>query len=247
MLLAMDVGNSSITVAIFDKDVISRRFHRKTERSWNSLDYAAQFSLVDVFVTDIIISSVVPTINEVLRDACLRAWGRAPRFVPADVPVPIGVSVHDHDEVGPDLLVNAYAAWNLHKCASIIVDMGTATTVQAVVDGAFLGVAIAPGLEISARALFDAASMLSHHHIDRCESVLGKNTIHAINSGVFLGHAAMIDGLVAKMQDEIGERALVIATGGIAQKISGSCSSVDMVDSDLTLSGLRLLYQNIAS
>lgn len=250
MLLAIDMGNSSISCGFFHNRQLLRRGRLKTEREYSAADYSQAFlamleerDLKPSALSCIVISSVTPELNALLEETCMLAFNQRPLFVGRDLKLFHHVPPHCTDEVGPDLLVNAFAAFKLYERALVIVDIGTATTFQAIdASGSFLGVAIAPGMEISSRALFETASMLAPMKLSLPKKTIGTNTHDALASGIYFGHALMIDAMVAKMKKEFNTNAHCVATGGLAESFAELCHSFDSVDSDLTLKGLELLW-----
>jgi type III pantothenate kinase len=190
------------------------------------------------------IASVVPPLTEAFQHLCQRLFHVRPLTVDAGVRTGIRVATHNPREVGPDRVVNAVAAHHLYGGAAIIVDFGTPTSFDVVAaDGAYLGSVIAPGLAVSAEALFQATSRLPRVDLVRPKTVVGKDTASALQSGILLGHVALVEGLLTRIQAEVGEGGQVIATGELAALIARETDAIDRVEPYLTLIGLRHVYE----
>jgi type III pantothenate kinase len=249
MYLAIDIGNSNVVFGVFKGDAIIARFRVSTNLKSTSDEYGTlvlsllKHNGVDAYaIKAIIVGSVVPGLDRVFRELCARYLKKTALFVNSDVKVPLQIALASPHEVGADRLINVYRAWKLHKSAAIVIDFGTATTFDVVSKvGHFLGGAIAPGMEISGKALFESTSKLNRVDLTPPERAIGKNTKEAIQSGLFLGYVGLIDFLVKRMKAELGESARVIATGGLAAPFLGLSTEIEEVDPDLTLCGLNML------
>jgi len=251
MLLVIDVGNSNTVLGVYEEEKLLHNWRVWTDRQKTSDEYgimlrnlydASNFSLRDIKA--IIISSVVPPLTPTIIDLCVRYFGMKPIVVGPGIKTGISIKMDNPKEVGADRIVNAVAAYAKHKKASIIVDFGTATTFDYVsANGDYMGGVIAPGVTISAEALFRQASKLPQIEIVKPPSVIGKNTVNAMQSGIFYGYVAMVDGIIERIHKEIRIQPYVIATGGLAREIAPESSKIHEIDENLTLEGLRIIYE----
>ena len=200
-------------------------------RSWDEIERA-------------VIASVVPALTTEYEQMAERTTGVAPMVVGTGVKTGMDIRYENPREVGADRIVNAVAAYRLHGGPIVVVDFGTATTIDVIAeDGGYLGGAIAPGVETSAEALFARAARLSKVDLEPPDKVIGTNTRASVQAGLLLGEAAMVDGLVKRVWDELGVRTKVLATGGLAERMAPLCETIDEVDLDLTLKGLAVVYE----
>lgn len=251
MLLVIDVGNSNIVLGIYDERTLLRHWRISTDKSRTSDEYGVLlntlFSLEELSfssIKSIIISSVVPPLTPVLEKLCRDFFGVNPMVVGSGVKTGMQIQYDNPCEVGADRIVNAVAGYEKHRCALVIVDFGTATTFDYVNGkGEYCGGAIAPGLAISAEALFQRASKLPRVDIARPQHVIAKNTVESMQSGMYFGYIGLVDGIVERIKAESMEQLKVIATGGLAILISSESKTIDEVDEFLTLDGLRILYE----
>ncbi len=250
MLFVLDIGNTSITAGIFDKDnlVISWRIASDIKRSEDEYGIILKNLIKDANLEDrvdsAIISSVVLPLTEKIQVAVKRYLNIESLIVNHKINTGIEINLKTPGEVGADRIVNGYAASKLYGYPVIVVDFGTATSFDIVnPKNQFIGGIIAAGMKIQADALSKFTSKLPKVKIEAPETAIGTNTIDAMLSGIVRGHAAMIDGLIAQCEKELGERATIIATGGYSSIISKYLNrQFDYVNPDLTLVGLRLLY-----
>ncbi|MCI5893183.1 MAG: type III pantothenate kinase [Clostridiales bacterium] len=250
MILAIDVGNTNIVVALYDKDKLRRNWRMATDKNKASDEYGVlltqflQFENVSTNdIEDVIIASVVPTVMHSLKNAVKRYIKCEPMIVGPGIKTGMNIRYDNPKELGADRIVNAVAAINKYKPPLIIVDFGTATTFCAVDrNGDYLGGVIAAGVKISMSALFEKTAKLPKVEIVKPSSIIGRNTISAIQSGAVFGHAGLVDGIAGRIKQEIGQDATVIATGGLAKMIAEESKEIDVVDSMLTLDGLKILY-----
>ena len=251
MLLAVDVGNTETVVGVFhDGELASRwRIHTSPERTADELallfgGFMAQAGLsFDKNVTGVVLSSVVPRATESLRDMVSRYFRFDPVVVEPGIKTGVPVLTDNPREVGADRIVNALAAFTKYGGPAIVVDFGTATTFDAVSEkGELLGAAIAPGLNVSARALFEQTARLPLVELVAPKSPIGKNTVESVQSGLVYGYAAMVDGMVERISKDLGDP-VVVATGGLAPAVIEECRTVDHHDPWLTLEGLRLVFE----
>ena len=250
MLLAVNVGNTETKLGVFrDRELsFSRRIGTHPERTADELallfgGFLEQEDLsFSRMITGVAISSVVPSMTQSLRDMTERYFHYEPVVVGPGVKTGMAVLTDNPREVGADRIVNAIAAYDRYGGQCIVVDFGTATTYDIVSEkGDFLGGVIAPGLEVSAIGLSQVADRLPRVEISAPRSVIGKNTVEAIQSGLVFGTAAEVDGVVERIQKEIGQ-ATVIATGGFSAVVMPHCNSIDHHDQWLTLEGLRIIF-----
>ena len=254
MLLAIDVGNSNIVLGIFDGEALVESWRLATlrERTEDELRVLVtrlfeERGLDPARVTGVVLSSVVPPLTATVTEMVRRAFGQETLTVDA-TNAGLPVRYHAPEDVGADRLVNGVAARAAYGGGGrpiIVVDFGTATTFD-VISGAaeYVGGVICPGVEISADALFQRAARLPRVDIRRPDQVIGTSTMGSIRSGLYFGYVAMVEGIVARLRDEVGGAppAVCVATGGLAGTIAGETSSIDHVNPDLTLDGLRLVW-----
>jgi type III pantothenate kinase len=255
MLLAIDVGNTNIVLGVFDKTTLVQSWRLQTvrERTEDELglivDGLFSHSRLDRSkVTGIVIASVVPPLTGTTCAMVSRYFGLEPLVVDPAGNSGMPILYENPAEVGADRVVNAIAAYERfgrHAGRPMIVcDFGTATTLDAVTaKGEYLGGAICPGVTISADALFQRAARLPRIDVRKPETVIGRTTVGAMESGLFYGYVGMVEGLVRRMSEELGGRALCVATGGLAAVIAPETSLIEHVDVDLTLHGLRIVWE----
>ncbi|MES2503795.1 MAG: type III pantothenate kinase [Myxococcota bacterium] len=255
MLAAIDIGNTNIVVGVYLGSLLQCRLRFRTERKATVDEIGHWITALlkhhDISkeqINDVCISSVVTQLDRIFAESCERYLGRKPLWVKQELKPNMPLLVDRPDELGADRLVTAYAAYRQFGGPSIIVDLGTATTFDVVSgEGEYLGGAIAPGLEIASEALFQSASKLSRVPLEHPARMIGKNTEEHLQIGLVQGYACLIDGLVKAMQNELSVPAQVIATGGLAPFMKQASKTIQMVEPDLTLSGLCLLYQEYQS
>jgi len=255
-LLAIDIGNTNVSLGLFDYPrggaaVLAEHWRIATHREQTSDETAlllrALFRQVGrecEDVSDIAISSVVPPLLPIWERVSTKIFGCSPLVVGPGIRTGIPVLYDNPREVGADRIVNSLAAFELLGGPVIAVDFGTATTFDCVSkDGEYLGGAIFPGILSSMSALFDRTSMLHQVEIVRPRNVIGKTTTEALQSGLLYGYAGVVDSMVARIRAELGPDARVVATGGLAGRVSAECSVIDRVEPFLTLEGLRLIFE----
>ncbi len=249
MILAIDVGNTNIVLGVFKNEEIIARWRISTDRERTADEYG--IILINLFqharlemkeVEAIVISSVVPPLMLNLERMCKRFFNINPMIVGPGIKTGLPIKMDNPREVGSDRIVNAVAGYNLYGGPLTIVDFGTATTFCAVSKkGEYLGGAIAPGIGISTEALFAKAAKLPRVELKKPSSVIGKNTIHGMQAGIIFGYVGLVDEIVRRFKQELGE-CKVLATGGLAEMIAKESTAIDIVEPFLTLIGLRLIY-----
>ena len=252
MLLAIDVGNTNIVYGLFDGPRLVHQFRVETSRGRTADEYAvvvrqllAMRSVDPSEVKAAIIASVVPALTEPMLDLVRRAFGLEALVVGPGIKTGMAILYENPREVGADRIVNAVAAYERFHGGVIVVDFGTATTFDCVTPkGEYMGGVIAPGIQISADALFARAAKLPRVEIQRPPKVVGRNTQHSMQSGIVFGYVGLVDGLVERLKEEMAfPSCAVIATGGLARLIAPLSRTIQDVDDDLTLTGLRILYE----
>lgn len=251
MLLAIDAGNTNIVFAVYDGKEVRAEWRAVTETTRTADEYAvllqplmALAGLSFSEIEDAIIATVVPASLFDLRMFCRKYLKCEPIVVgDADVDLGISIQVDRPSAVGADRLVNAIAAHQTYKGPLIVVDFGTATTFDIVgANGDYEGGVIAPGANLSAEALHQAAAMLPRVAVQRTQSVIGKDTVPAMQSGLYWGYLGLIEGLVSKIKEEYGKPMSVVGTGGLANLFYKQTASIDHLDPDLTIRGLIMIH-----
>lgn len=250
MLLAVDVGNTNTVLGLYDGDRLVHDFRVETSRGRTTDEHHVLLlnllQIADVpraEVTASILASVVPASSHTWIEAIDRAFDVEALVVGPGIKTGMPILYENPREVGADRIVNAVAAYERVRGAVIVVDFGTATTFDCIsAKGEYMGGAIAPGIQISADALFSRAAKLPRTEIARPPHAVGRNTIHSMQAGIVFGYVALVDGLVERLRAEIGEPCRVIATGGLAPLIEAESKTIEEVDEMLTLDGLRILY-----
>lgn len=251
MLLAIDIGNTNVVWGVFDDRTLKGHWRLATDLSRTADEYGVLFVAilrqagVDLDrITDAILSSVVPSLTAVFDEMVETYFRVSPLVVSTDLDLGIRIAYPNPREIGSDRLVNAVAAYARYKTGLIIVDFGTATTFCVVsAGGEYLGGAIAPGLRIASEALFARTAKLPKVDLVRPKTVIGQDTAAGIQSGLIFGYAGLVDGLVTRMETELGQKAFVIATGGLASLIAPESRTIQEVRPFLTLEGLEVIYR----
>ncbi len=251
MLLVIDVGNTHIVMGAYCQDKLEHVWRlasdsRKTEDEY--LVYLSQFltfqKIALAEITACAIASVVPNITASLKRLAKKYLHLQPLVVDSQTDTGMPVRMDYPEEVGADRIINAVAAYHTHGGPLIVADFGTATTFDCVsAQGEYLGGAIAPGIDISKDALFTKAARLASVPLTPPPRAIGTNTADSLRSGFFWGFGGQVDGIVRRMQEELGGQAHVIATGGLAPVIADYSETIEQVDAHLTLKGLRLVYE----
>ena len=251
MLLATDIGNTNIVLGIFEGRQLVNDWRIATRKNQTADEYGllirylfslSQINLQDI--TDIITACVVPPLLPVMVEMFERYLGITPMIIGPGIKTGIQLLVDNPREVGADRIVNAVAAYEKYGGPTIIVDFGTATTFDVISrKGDYLGGVIAPGITISTEALFHEAAKLPRVDLIKPRSIIGKNTVHSIQSGVIYGYVSLVDGIVNRIKKELGEEASVGATGGLAGLIAPISETIKDVDPFLTLKGLQIIFE----
>jgi type III pantothenate kinase len=250
MLLAIDIGNTNITLGLYAGETLGPRWRLATDHDRMPDEYG--ITMLHLFqhaghskadVDAVVIASVVPPLTPVFAEACRRYLDADPLVVDAGVKTGVRVRYEDPRQVGADRVADAAAVRQLYGGPACIVDFGTGTTFDAVsADGDYLGGAIAPGIGIAAEALFQRTAKLPRVDLVRPPAAIGKNTVHAIQSGLLFGYVGLVEGMVARFRAELGPNMKVIATGGLADAVVRETKVIDVVAPWLTLDGLRIIY-----
>ncbi len=250
MLLAVDIGNSDIMLGVFEDEELRATWYMATSIHRMADEYAALLTSLlyhqglDVSsIKEVALCSVVPPLIATFEELFQRYFHISPLVVGAGVKTGVRIRMDNPREVGADRIVNAAAAHHLYGGPIIIADLGTATTFDTVSkEGDYLGGAIAPGIGTAAEALFTRAAMLPRVELVRPQRAIGTNTIAAMQSGIIFGYVGLVEGIVARIQQELGQKAKVVATGSAANLIAKETTVISEVNPNLTLIGLRLIY-----
>ena len=251
MILTVDIGNSNIVLGGVREEKILFEARLRTDATKTSDEYCIDVkTILDVYgfrtadVEGAIIASVVPQVLNSMQTAIKKLTGKTALVVGPGLKAGLNIQIENPTQTGADLVVGAVAALQSHKAPLILVDMGTATTIS-VLDktGAFIGGCISPGVKISMDALTARTALLPGLQLDQPKKAIGRNTIDCMRSGLMLGAACMIDGMIERMEEELGYKTTVIATGGIAKFVIPMCRRAIIYDKDLISKGLAALYR----
>lgn len=255
MILAIDVGNTNIVIGCMEGKNVLFTERLSTDKVKTSLEYAILFRVaLDMHKVDpsgvegAIISSVVPAITPVIRTALRKITGKKAIVLGPGTRSGVSIRIDDPSSVGADLVAGVAGALVRYRPPLVVIDMGTATTLSVVDKNSnYIGGAIMPGLRLNLTSLVSGAAMLYGISLDIPKKAIGHNTVDAIRSGIVLGHAAMIDGLLDRMEEEMGEKMTVVATGGLARSVIPVCRHEIRVDDTLLLTGLKAIYDKNVS
>lgn len=257
MLLAFDIGNSNIVVGLFENNKLTQQWRLISDVKKSANDYAVD--IIECFLTQkvdclkvdgVVIASVVPTLTGIINSAIKKFLSDEitnKAFIISDNKnrLNIDIKINNKKEIGDDRLINAIAAYKKFGGNLIIVDLGTATTFDVVgASGEYLGGAIAPGINLSLKALHDMTAQLPRISVKKQQNVIGKNTVEAMNSGIYFGYISLLEGMIEKIENELGCKTTRIITGGLAEIFKDALkNSIDNHEPDLTLEGLNMVYQ----
>lgn len=254
MLLVFDVGNTNIVMGTFQEDELTFSWRMSTDKDKSSDEYVILINQMLQYqqitpsqISDVIVSSVVPDLMYSLEHAIRKLFNLMPLLVEANIITGMPVRYENPSQVGADRIVNAVAAYKKYGGPLIIVDFGTATTFCAISgDGQYLGGTIAPGIKISSDALFQKAAKLPRIDLVKPGSVICKNTVNSMQSGIIYGYVGLVEYIAIKMKEELSpenpDQVRVIATGGLSTLISSETDTIDLVDKAITLDGLKIIY-----
>jgi len=251
MLLAIDIGNTDTAIGVFDDAKLRATWHMATviprmvdECAVILLNLLHQQGLDKSDVKEVALCSVVPPLTATFEELFRRYFNVSPLVVGAGVKSGVRIRLDNPREVGADRIANVAAAHHLYRGPVIVVDLGTGTTFDVISrEGDYLGGAIAPGVNTAAEALYQRTAKLPRVELVHPKKAIGTNTITAMQSGIVYGYASLVEGMLARIEKELGEKAKVVATGGYAELIAQEIKVIDEVNPDLTLVGLRLIYQ----
>lgn len=252
MLLVIDIGNTNLVLGIFDGIELQHSWRVSTRRDQTPEEYTVLFhnlfalsELSPSNISAVVISSVVPPLNECFEELASRYFKLKAHFVDPENQSLMEIRYTPIGDVGADRIVNAIAAYRLYGGPGVVVDFGTATTFDVISDdGVYLGGIIAPGIGISAEALFQRAARLPRIDIRRPRELVGQSTVSSMQSGIFYGYSGLVDGILERLYNELGNPTAT-ATGGFAHLICEELKKIDRIENDLTLHGLRIYYESI--
>jgi len=253
MLLAIDIGNTNISLGVYDRKNLIAHWRMATDCRQTSDEYGVlsrqMFALSQIDcrkIEAVIVASVVPSLNFTFQKLAKGYFGCSAIFVDGTLDLGIKILYNPPSAVGADRLVEAVAAVELYGAPCIVADFGTATTFDAINSKCeYLGGVIAPGITISSDVLFERAAKLPRVEIKKPESVIGDSTVGSIQSGLYYGYAGLVDGILRRMISELGEKPKVVGTGGLAGLISEASELIEIVNDSLMLEGLCLIYEKI--
>ena len=251
MLLAIDIGNTNIVIGCIENDDILFKARIATDRLRTSDQYGVEIkNMLEAYgvqiqdIDDCIISSVVPPVFNSVKTGVIKIIGKQPMVVGPGLRTGLNIHVDVPSQVGSDRIVIAVAALAEYKAPLILMDLGTATTIEVVEpENTYLGGVIVPGVKVSLDALTSRAAQLPGISLDKPKNVIGKNTVDCMRSGMIYGTASMIDGLIDRMEEELGHSSTIVSTGGLAQFITPLCKHKIILEKDLLLKGLNIIYK----
>lgn len=251
MLLTIDIGNTNLTLGLYEGGKLEAHWRLATDHNRMPDEYGLQFlgvlqnvgkTLTDI--TGVSLASVVPPLTGRVIQACREYLKQEPLIVDAGIKTGIKIRYEDPRAVGADRVCDAVAVMKLYGGPACVVDFGTATTFNAITkDGEYLGGAITAGINLAAEALFTRAAKLPRIDLQVPPSVIGRNTVHAMQSGLLFGYVSMVEGMVARFRSELGSDMKVIATGGLAEVVAKETKVINFISPWLTLEGLRLIWE----
>jgi type III pantothenate kinase len=251
MLFVIDIGNTQTVLGVFEGEKLRRDWRISTDKKKTADEYAVLIQSIcsasgfsfEAFKA-VAISCVVPPLLQTFQEFCRKRLHLDPLLVEPGIKTGMPILMDNPREVGADRIVNAVAAYREVRRACIVVDFGTATTLDCIsAAGEYIGGVIMPGVGISLEALVQKASKLPRVEIASPRTVIGKNTVHCMQSGILFGYVSMVDGMVERIRREMGEDAYVIATGGMAERVAPESVTIQKVDPYLTLQGLQILHE----
>ena len=251
MLLAIDIGNTNIVIGIIQNDEILFKARIATDRLRTSDQYGVEIrNMLEAFnirmsdITDCIIASVVPPVFNSVYTGVLKMTGKQPLVVGPGLKTGLNIHVDIPSQVGSDRIVAAVAALAEYKAPLVLIDMGTATTIEVVEpENVYMGGVIFPGVMVSLDSLTSRAAQLPGISLDKPKNIIGKNTVDCMRSGMMYGTAAMLDGMIDRIAEELGHQSSIVATGGMAQFITPLCRHEIILEKELLLKGLNIIYK----
>lgn len=254
MLLLIDIGNTNVVLGIYKNDVKIKSWRLETRQTKTLDEYGSQIETIlkheNINISDIedvVIGSVVPTLQHTFKEMSKKYLKHIPMVIGENTRTKVKIKYDNPREVGADRIANSVAMANHYKLPAILIDMGTAITFDVVnKKGEYLGGAIAPGMNISSDALFERTSKLTKVEVDKPSKAIGKTTVDAIKSGLYFGFVGLVDNIISEILNELGEdkkSTSIIATGGYSDLISKSSKYIIDIDKDITLEGMRLIYE----
>lgn len=251
MLLAVDIGNTNITLGVYDGSMLSFTARLATEQKRTSDQYTVDIkSLLDLYgiepenIEDAVIASVVPSVGKSVSNAVSKLCHIVPLMLGPGVKTGLNIKIDNPAQLGADLVAGAVGAMETYTMPCVVIDMGTASTVSVLDrDGTFLGGVIAAGVRLTLKALTENTAQLTSIPIEAPKSVIGANTVECMQSGLVYGTAAMLDGLLEKIEEELGETPTFVATGGLSKDIIAHCKKNIIYNENLLLDGLHAIYE----
>jgi len=250
-ILTIDLGNTNVALGLFDGQTLEEHWRLSTRHDRMGDEFGIQFSQIfehhgiqTSTIDGVVLSSVVPPLTERIAFACEQYIGQSPLIVSSALNLNVTIGYDDPKAVGADRIADAAAARALYAIPACVIDFGTATTFNAInAQGEYMGGAILPGIGLSAQALFERTAKLTTVELKAPPSIIGRNTTHAMQSGLIYGYVALVEGMVARFKEELGQETTIIATGGHVQRISNLTKAIDQVSPWLTLEGLRIIWE----
>ena len=250
MLICIDIGNSNITIGVFDKDTLKFTARLATDSRRTSDQYAIEIrDILHIYeierneITSAAIASVVPTVGSAVERAVNRLFGIKPIVLGPGIKTGLNIKIDNPAQLGADLAAGAVGALAKYPCPCIVIDMGTATTISVIgKNGEFLGGSIAAGIKLTMEALTSGTAQLPSVGLEAPKKVIGTNTIDCIKSGLIIGQASLLDGMITRIERELGTKATVVATGGLAPEVVANCDHEILLDDNLLLDGLKIIH-----